>query len=64
MIKYFFQFLELMCRGIMALISLFMLLCLNVLTMPTFIVLWLCCKVFRQQTLALHPAITKEKKFG
>ncbi len=50
MIKYFFQFLELMFRGMMVLISLFMLLCLNVLTIPIFIVLWLCCKLFRQQT--------------
>lgn len=50
MVKYFFQFLELLVRGMIVFISLFLLLCMNVFTIPIFIILWLFCKLFRLRT--------------
>ena len=50
MVRYFLKFLELFFRAMVAFITLFLLFCMNVFTIPLFILLWLPCKIFKRTT--------------
>lgn len=47
MIKFFSRFCELIVKGFFVIIELFLLLCMNVFTVPMFVLTYLICKVFR-----------------